>query len=164
MKTCPNCNVTVTSEQRRCGNCGQVLTPTHVSMRKTQPIHAPPPTYIPPPSPHPSSRPSFLPTEVRLVLRPRVILVGVLVVAILVYVIYLLTRPAQLAGQWYGTLSGNPGAAGSAYAEVYLDLHVGGNGAVTGTGEFCALAGNPSVSPGHRSSITITGQANGTQG
>ena len=44
-----------------------------------------------------------------------------------------------------------------------LDLSVGQNNAVTGTGEFCAAPGNPSVPAGHRSAFHVNGQINGTQ-
>ena len=166
MKTCPNCNVTVTSEQRRCGNCGHALTPTHVSARRTEPVHAPPPTYIPPPSPHPPARSRLFPAEVKVLLRPRWVIAGLVVLALVAATAFFLARPAQLAGQWYGMLGveNSQGIASSgAYAEVYLTLQVDGGGAITGSGEFCALAGNPSESAGHRSPFTVSGQFSGAQ-
>lgn len=163
MKTCPNCNVTVTSEQRRCGNCGYALTPTHVSFKKTEPIISPPPTYIPPPSPHPVAKPTWVFPRINLPLRPRLLITGAVLLAIVSYIVFMLTRPPQVAGQWYGMLESQQGALNSLYAEVYLDLHVDNNGAITGTGEFCALSGNPSLGVGHRSPFTATGHLNGSQ-
>ena len=165
MKTCPNCKVAVSSEQWRCGNCGQMLTPTHVSARKTEPVRNPPPTYLPPPSPHPANQSRRAPglISLRLPRRPTLLIAGGgVALAIILIAVYLFTRPSQLAGEWYGTLA-SQGSAAAPYAVVYLDLSVGQNNTVTGTGEFCAVAGNPTVAAGHHSPFHVTGQVSGTQ-
>lgn len=163
MKTCPNCKVAVSSEQVRCGNCGQALTPTHVSARKTEPVRSPPPTYIPPPSPHPAAQSRRAALSLRLPRRPTLLIAGgAVALAIIVIAVFLLNRPPQLAGEWYGTLA-SQGSGATIYAEVYLDLSVGQGNAITGTGEFCAARGNPSVAAGRHSPFTVTGQISGTQ-
>lgn len=163
MKTCPNCKVTVTSEQRRCGNCGYALTPTHVSFKKTEPIISPPPTYIPPPSPHPAARSRWSPTSIKIPRRPAMLVAGVLLLALVLYIVYMLTRPPQLAGQWYGALSSRQNGSNLVYAEAYLDLQVGVDGTISGSGEYCALSGNTAVKPGQRSPISITGHLSGAE-
>ena len=166
MKTCPNCNVTVTSEQRRCGNCGHALTPTHISARRTEPVYSPPPTYIPPPSPHPPTQSRLFPAEVKLLLRPRWLIAGLVVLVLIGITTFVLTRPPQLAGQWYGTLgveSGQGIAANGAYAGVYLNLQIDSSGTITGSGEFCTLASNPNETAGRRSPFTVSGNVSGAQ-
>lgn len=162
MKTCPNCNVTVTSEQRRCGNCGYALTPTHVSFKKTEPIISPPPTYIPPPSPHPVATSRWSIPRINLPPRTRLVIAGVLAIVLIAFIALMLMRPPALSAEWYGPLASTEHGSTLVYAEIYLNLQAGAGGMITGSGEYCALAHNPVLKPGQRSPFQVTGSLSGS--